>query len=139
MGRQSRGLAAGVETLTALRLDKWLWAARFFKTRPLAVEAINGGHIQVNAERVNPSREVRIGDIIRIKKGSDMWQVTVLALKDERRPAKEAALLYQEDEHQREQREQQIEMRRLHGVLVPVRKPDKHERRKLEELKESWV
>lgn len=139
MGRQSRGLAAGVETLTALRLDKWLWAARFFKTRPLAVEAINGGHIQVNAERVKPSREVRIGDIIRIKKGSDMWQVTVLALKDERRPAKEAALLYQEDEHQREQREQQIEMRRLHGVLVPVRKPDKHERRKLEELKESWV
>ena len=139
MGRQSRGLAAGVETLTAVRIDKWLWAARFFKTRPLAVEAINAGHIQVNDERVKPSREVRMGDIIRIKKGSDTWQVTVLGVNDERRPAKEAVLLYQEDEHQREQREQLIELRRLHGVLVPVRKPDKRERRKLEALKQTWA
>ncbi len=138
MGRPDSGLATGVETLTALRLDKWLWAARFFKTRALAVEAVNGGHVHVGDERVKPSRAVRPGDVLRIRKGQDTWKVTVLGLNEQRRPAKEAALLYQEDEHQREEREQLIEMRRLHGVNVPVRKPDKHERRKIEEFKQSW-
>lgn len=131
-------MAAGLDGLSALRLDKWLWAARFFKTRPLAVEAINGGHVHVNDERVKPSRAVRPGDVLRIRKGVDTWKVTVLGLNDKRRPAKEAVLLYQEDEHQREEREQQIEMRKLHGVNVPVRKPDKRERRKIEEFKQSW-
>ncbi|HPE58866.1 MAG: RNA-binding S4 domain-containing protein [Thiothrix sp.] len=124
--------------LDALRLDKWLWAARFFKTRALAVEAVNGGHVQVNEERVKPSRNIRIGDEVRIRKGADTWKVTVLALNDKRRPAREAALLYQEDEYQREQREAEIEMRRLHGVNVRVRKPDKRERRKLDAFKNSW-
>jgi len=121
-----------------LRLDKWLWAARFFKTRALAVEAVSGGHVQVNEERVKPSRNVRVGDELRIRKGADTWKVTVLALNDKRRPAREAVLLYQEDEHQREQREAEIEMRRLHGVNVRVRKPDKRERRKLDAFKNSW-
>lgn len=138
MGRSDSRLAAGVETLTALRLDKWLWAARFFKTRALAVEAINGGHIQVSEERAKPSRAVHVGDVLRIRKGQNTWKITVLALNEQRRPAKEAVLLYQEDEHQREEREQQIEMRRLHGVNVPVRKPNKQERRKIEEFKQSW-
>ena len=138
MGRSDSGLAAGVETLTALRLDKWLWAARFFKTRTLAVEAVNGGHVQVNEERAKPSRAVHVGDVLRIRKDQNTWKITVLGLNEQRRPAKEAALLYQEDEHQREEREQQIEMRRLHGVNVPVRKPNKQERRKIEEFKQSW-
>lgn len=138
MGRSNSGLAAGVETLTALRLDKWLWAARFFKTRPLAVEAINGGHVHVNEERSKSSRAVHVGDVLRIRKGQNTWKITVLALNDQRRPAKEALLLYQEDEHQREEREQQIEIRRLHGVNVPVRKPNKQDRRKIEAFKQSW-
>ena len=138
MGRSSGGLASGVETLTRLRLDKWLWAARFFKTRSLAVEAINGGHVHVNEERAKPSRAVQVGDVLRIRKDQNTWKVTVLALNEQRRPAKEAALLYQEDEHQREEREQQIEMRRLHGVNVPVHKPNKQERRKIEAFKQSW-
>ncbi|SKA68384.1 ribosome-associated heat shock protein Hsp15 [Thiothrix eikelboomii] len=138
MGRSSGGLASGVETLTRLRLDKWLWAARFFKTRSLAVEAINGGHVHVNEERAKPSRAVQVGDVLRIRKDQNTWKVTVLALNEQRRPAKEAALLYQEDEHQREEREQQIEIRRLHGVNVPVRKPNKQERRKIEAFKQSW-
>lgn len=138
MGRSDSRLAAGVETLTALRLDKWLWAARFFKTRPLAVEAINGGHVQVNEERAKPSRAVHVGDIIRIRKDQNTWKITVLGLNEQRRPAKEAVLLYQEDEHQREEREQQIEIRRLHGVNVPVRKPNKQERRKIEAFKQTW-
>ncbi|HPY40133.1 MAG TPA: RNA-binding S4 domain-containing protein, partial [Thiolinea sp.] len=68
MGRSDSGLAAGVETLTALRLDKWLWAARFFKTRTLAVAAVNGGHVQVNEERAKPSKSVHVGDVLRIRK-----------------------------------------------------------------------
>lgn len=138
MGRSDRGLAAGVEALTALRLDKWLWAARFFKTRALAVEAINGGHVHVNEERAKPSRAVHVGDVLRIRKDQNTWKITVLGLNELRRPAKEAVSLYQEDEHQREEREQQIEIRRLHGVNVPVRKPNKQERRKIEEFKQSW-
>lgn len=138
MGRSDSRLATGVETLTALRLDKWLWAARFFKTRPLAVEAINGGHVQVNGERAKPSRAVHVGDVIRIRKDQNTWKITVLGLNEQRRPAKEAVLLYQEDEHQREEREQQIEIRRLHGVNVPIRKPNKQERRKIEAFKQTW-
>ncbi len=138
MGRSDSRLATGVETLTALRLDKWLWAARFFKTRPLAVEAINGGHVQVNEERAKPSRAVHVGDVIRIRKDQNTWKITVLGLNEQRRPAKEAVLLYQEDEHQREEREQQIEIRRLHGVNVPIRKPNKQERRKIEAFKQTW-
>lgn len=138
MGRSDRRLAAGVEALTALRLDKWLWAARFFKTRALAVEAINGGHVHVNEERAKPSRAVHVGDVLRIRKDQNTWKITVLGLNELRRPAKEAVSLYQEDEHQREEREQQIEIRRLHGVNVPVRKPNKQERRKIEEFKQSW-
>ena len=128
----------GLTAVDTLRLDKWLWAARFFKTRALAVEAVSGGHVQVNEERVKPSRNVRVGDELRIRKGADTWKVTVLALNDKRRPAREAVLLYQEDEHQREQREAEIEMRRLHGVNVRVRKPYKRERRKLDAFKNSW-
>jgi len=140
MGRKNRGVAAGSEhaTLESVRLDKWLWAARFFKTRLIATEAINGGHVHVNGDRAKPSRAIRPGDEIRIRKGVDTWQVTVLGLNDKRRPAKEAVLLYQEDEHQREQREEQIQMRRLHGVNVPARKPSKQDRRKLEKFKQNW-
>ncbi len=138
MARSNSGMAAGVEGLTALRLDKWLWAARFFKTRSLAVEAVNGGHVHVNGERVKPARTIRVGDELRIRKGVDTWQVHVLGLNDKRRPAKEAVLLYHEEEHHREQREQQTEVRRLHGVNVAVRKPDKRERRQIEAFKETW-
>ncbi|CAA6825700.1 MAG: Ribosome-associated heat shock protein implicated in the recycling of the 50S subunit (S4 paralog) [uncultured Thiotrichaceae bacterium] len=131
-------MASGNEALTSVRLDKWLWAARFFKQRQMAVEAITGGHIHVNGDRVKPARPIRPGDELRIRKGADTWVVTVLGLNDKRRPAKEAVLLYQEDEHHKEQREEQTEMRRLHGVNVPTRKPDKRERRKLGEFKQNW-
>lgn len=138
MGRANSGMAAGQQELSSLRLDRWLWAARFFKTRQLAVEAVSGGHVHVNGDRVKPARAVRPGDELRIKKGFETWVVTILDLNDKRRPAKEAVLLYQEDEHHREQREEQIEIRRLHGVNIPTRKPDKRERRKLESFKQSW-
>lgn len=120
------------------RLDKWLWAARFFKTRPLAVEAINGGHVHVNEERVKPSRNVRPGDQILITKGFESWTVTVRGLNEQRRPAPEARLLYEESAYHREQREAMMEERRLHGVNIPVRKPNKRERRLIDQFKQTW-
>lgn len=120
------------------RLDKWLWAARFFKTRPLAVEAVEGGHVHVNDERVKPARQVRPGDKIRIKKGFETWVVTVKGLNEQRRPAIEARLLYEESDYHREQREAVIEERRLHGVNIKVRKPDKRERRLIDAFKQTW-
>lgn len=120
------------------RLDKWLWAARFFKQRQLAVEAINGGHVHVNDERVKPARKVRIGDEIRITKGFETWVVTIQGVNEKRRPASEARLLYSESDYHREQREAIIEERRLHGVNIKVRKPDKRNRRRLEQFKRDW-
>ncbi|MEZ5453520.1 MAG: RNA-binding S4 domain-containing protein [Thiothrix sp.] len=130
-------MAAEAENVSQ-RIDKWLWAARFFKTRPLAVEAVEGGHVHVNKERVKPSRNVRPGDEIRITKGFETWVVTVRGVNAQRRPATEARLLYEESEHHREQREAVIEERRLHGVNIRVKKPDKRERRLIEQMKKHW-
>ncbi|WP_028490068.1 RNA-binding S4 domain-containing protein [Thiothrix lacustris] len=129
---------AAEEENVSQRLDKWLWAARFFKTRPLAVEAIDGGHVRVNDERVKPARAIRPGDKLRIKKGFETWVVTVLGVNEHRRPAAEARLLYAESEHHREEREAVIEERRLHGVNIQVKKPDKRERRMIEKFKQEW-
>ena len=88
-----------------LRLDKWLWAARFFKTRHLAVDAINGGKIEVNGQRTKPGRTVRPGARLDIHKGSLVWEIEVLAIDRQRRSATEAARLYREDETSRLKRE----------------------------------
>jgi len=131
-------MATETKNVSAQRLDRWLWAARFFKTRPLAVEAINGGHVHVNDEHVKPARTVRPSDKIRITKGFETWVVTVCGVNEYRRPASEARLLYEESVHHREQREAVIEERRLHGVNIKVAKPDKRQRRLIGQFKASW-
>lgn len=136
MATEKEAVNATVNPHASQRLDKWLWAARFYKTRPLAVEAIEGGHVQVNDERVKPARQVRSGDKIRIKKGFETWMITVAGLNEQRRPAAEARLLYTESDYHREQREAVIEERRLHGVNIKVYKPDKRERRLIEAFKQ---
>lgn len=116
------------------RLDKWLWAARFYKTRPLAVEAINGGKVQVDGQRVRPARMIRPGSRLTIHKGELEWQIEVVALARQRRPASEAAALYRESEASRQQRQAQVQARRAAGLsAAPHRiRPSKRDRRRLD-------
>jgi ribosome-associated heat shock protein Hsp15 len=115
------------------RLDKWLWAARFFKTRPLAVEAINGGKVQVDGQRVKPGRSIHPGTRLTIHKGELEWRIEVQALSKQRRPAAEAALLYTEDEASRVKRQEQVRERREAGhAPAPERgRPTKRDRRRI--------
>jgi len=99
-----------------IRLDKWLWAARFFKTRQLAVEAINGGKVQVNGQRSKPGKTVQAGTRLIIHKGSLEWDLVVKGISRQRRPATEAVLLYEESEESRLRRQALIRERRESGA-----------------------
>ena len=112
------------------RLDKWLWSARFYKTRSLAVEAINGGHVHVNGQRIKPARTIRVGDAIVITKGQYQWRLVVDALAQRRGPATEARQLYIEDADSIQQREaMRAEIRLLSPT--PAKRPDKRQRRRI--------
>ena len=89
-----------------MRIDKWLWAARFFKTRSAATEAVAGGHVKVNGERAKPSREVAVGERVEVRTSSDRWTVDVRALADRRGPAAAARELYEETPESSAAREQ---------------------------------
>jgi ribosome-associated heat shock protein Hsp15 len=120
-----------------MRIDKWLWAARFFKTRALATEAVRAGHVQVGGERVKPAREIKVGDSVEIRRGSYTWTVVVRALAERRGPATEAAALYEETEASRESRERRRAEQRLArplGADLGTR-PTKQDRRRLDALR----
>ena len=121
------------KTLESVRLDKWLWASRFFKTRKNAVEAISGGKVHLNGARTKPSRNIHIGDELDITRENYRYHIEVIALNDKRRPAKEAQLLYQESEESIEGRENEREMRKMNSASVsqPDKKPNKKERRQM--------
>ena len=110
-------VVAGAES--RVRLDKWLWAARFFKTRSLAAEAVAGGKVHVGGQRSKPAHAVRIGEMLRIQRGPDEYLITVKALSDRRGPAREAILLYEEAAESRLRREQLGEQRRLQSPAFP--------------------
>jgi ribosome-associated heat shock protein Hsp15 len=118
-----------------LRLDKWLWAARFFKTRSLAAEAIAGGRVQVNGERAKPARELKPGDEVHVRQGPFEKHVVVRALSARRGPASDAAMLYDETEESRRAREQLAERRRYEGLDYDPGRPTKKDRRELRRLK----
>lgn len=120
-----------------MRLDRWLWAARFFKTRAQAKAAIDGGKVQVDGAKPKVAKDIAIGSNIRIRKGSFEQSVVVTALSTERRGAPEAATLYQETEASIEARERQRAERQMQraGLRIPERKPNRQQRRALTDLK----
>lgn len=122
------------ETQEKLRLDKWLWAARFYKTRSLATEAIDGGKIHLNHERVKPSRALKIGDIITLSKGPYKITVRVTGLSAMRGPATVAATLYQETEESIKARALLAEQLRAQGPyarMIQSGRPTKKDRRQI--------
>ncbi len=121
--------------IATVRADVWLWAARFFKTRRLAREAIDGGKVELNGAACKPSKPVKPGDRLRVTKGEERFDVEVLALSDKRGPAKVAQALYEETEASRAAREEHRAMARLSRPVKPDKRPDKADRRKLRRLK----
>jgi ribosome-associated heat shock protein Hsp15 len=119
-----------------LRIDKWLWAARFFKTRGLASKAVSGGHVQKDGQRMKPSKVVQVGEVFHIRRGQEQYVVRVLALSPRRGPASEAALLYEESEESKAQRASQREDRRLVQAAAtrPEGRPDKRDRKKIRQF-----
>jgi len=116
-----------------VRIDKWLWAARFFKTRSLASKAVAGGHVQLNGGRIKPSRTVQEGDRLQIQRGEEQFTVDILALSSRRGPATVARTLYRETEESVVLREAAREQRRLLKAppVRPQGRPDKRDRRKI--------
>lgn len=118
----------------SIRIDKWLWAARFFKTRSLATDAVERGRVRLNGDRCKPARSVRPDDLLDIDNGSAEWQVRVLALSDQRGPAPVAQALYAETEDSVRQREQRAEQRKVFsepGEAIRGR-PTKRDRRMID-------
>ena len=118
----------------SIRIDKWLWAARFFKTRSLATDAVERGRVRLNGDRCKPARSIRSGDLLDIDNGSTEWQVRVLALSDQRGPAPVAQALYAETEEGVLQREQRAEQRKVFsepGEAIRGR-PTKRDRRMID-------
>lgn len=120
--------------MDSVRLDKWLWAARFFKTRQLAKKAIEGGKVQYNGSRAKTSKNVEVGALVRVPQGWEHWEVEVVALSDQRRGAPEARELYRETPESVERRAREAEGRRLTNQAMqhPLKRPDKKQRREIQ-------
>ncbi|MGF6712200.1 ribosome-associated heat shock protein Hsp15 [Luteibacter sp. W1I16] len=126
-------------TSPGVRADVWLWAARFFKTRSLAKQAIDGGKVELNDATCKPAKLVHVGDTLRVNRGEERLTCMVTALSEKRGPASEAQKLYTETEESIAERARRKEDRRLTGgaLLRPDSRPDKHARRLIQDLKKS--
>ena len=125
------------EEKEAVRLDKWLWAARFYKTRTLAKEMIDGGKVHYNGQRSKPNKIVEVGATLKVRQGSDEKEIVVLALSSQRRGTPEAQQLYRETEQSLANREKLAMARKMNALSMPHpdRRPDKKERRDLLKFK----
>ena len=128
-----------VPTSERVRLDRWLWAARFYKTRGLAAEAIDGGKVQVNGERAKRAKQVGVRDTIRVRQGPYEFQVVVQGLAERRGSAAVAAELYQETPESREGRERRaLELKSINAAFVDeAARPTKRDRRRLERFRKE--
>ena len=124
-------------SVRSVRIDRWLWAARFFKTRSLAKAAIEGGKVHMNGQRMKPAKEIQVGAMLSISRGSTEQTILVEVLSEQRGPAKVAQTLYTETDESIEKRESARAMRAMAraGLRVPASKPSKKERRDLRKLK----
>ncbi|MEA5444632.1 S4 domain-containing protein [Gammaproteobacteria bacterium AB-CW1] len=122
--------------MSDVRVDKWLWAARFFKTRSLAQQAVAGGKVHVNGHRVKPAHGLKPGDAVRITKGPQQFEVRVQVLSEKRGPAKVAETLYEETAESLERRRKNAEIRKMERLArpIPERRPDKKQRRQLRRM-----
>lgn len=127
------------ESMEAMRIDKWLWAARFFKTRSIAKAAIEGGKVHHNNERVKVSKDVRVGMELTIQQGFDKKTVIVKALSSIRGGAPMAQLLYEETTESIERRELHASQRKLHNLARPDLRPSKKDRRDINRFKQENV
>jgi len=122
--------------LNKLRIDKWLWAARFYKTRSIASDAVNGGKVHLNGDRVKAAKAVKVGDVLRIRRGEEVWTVSVVALFEKRRQASLAQTMYEEHEDSQKQREENAANRKaLSASRVVSHRPSKKERRHIIKFK----
>ncbi len=121
------------------RLDRWLWASRFYKTRKLAGDAVRAGHVDLNDKRVKPARIVRVNNKLTVRKNQLDYCITVLALSEKRLGAALAQQLYEESDESRQRREQQIESRQmnLRGVRYERQKPTSRQRQEMTKMKRN--
>ncbi|AKG18509.1 tRNA synthetase RNA-binding protein [Moraxella bovoculi] len=130
------------QTLNKVRADKWLWAARFFRTRTLAKEAIEGGKVHMNGQKIKTSKELQVGDTLTIRQGHASVQeqktIIIKALSDNRGSATIAQTLYDETDESIATREFFAEQRKLQNLARPSTKPDKKQRRDIEKFKNNW-
>ena len=138
-GGKSTGAVMKEKSAEGVRLDKWLWAARFYKTRALAREMIEGGKVHYNGQRSKPSKLVELDAELKLRQGNDERTVIVRAVTDQRRPAAEAQQLYSETPESMEKREKMAQARKMNALTMPHpdRRPDKKERRDLMKFKFS--
>ncbi|MGC9457271.1 MAG: RNA-binding S4 domain-containing protein [Halothiobacillaceae bacterium] len=118
------------------RLDTWLWAARFFKTRKLAAEAVDGGKVELAGQRAKRARRLRGGEMLTIRKGLEVFEVRVLGLNEQRRPASEARMLYEETGESLARREEQAALRKAAGsIRPPAVRPNSQDRDRLRRMR----
>jgi len=122
-----------------IRIDKWLWAARFFKARSTASEAVSGGKVHLNNTRVKPGRALKVGDCLSIQRGLEYFEIEVLGINEKRRPAKEAVLLYRESDESKAKRQEMEATRKLEASSrpMPARRPGKRDRRNIIRFKQE--
>jgi ribosome-associated heat shock protein Hsp15 len=131
-------MSKAVSPESSLRLDKWLWAARFYKSRSLAREQIEGGKVHYNGQRSKPGKAIELGALVRFWQGQDEREVRVLTLSEQRKSAPLAQLMYEETAESLKRRAENAEARRFNSQFAPSpeRRPDKQERRQLIRVKQ---